>query len=119
MDRKQTSQVTAGVILVALGLAILSRQLHAPWAWDLGRLWPVVFFIIAAGHLATTEGRILLARATWFLFLGSIFLLHTYRVLPLSRSWPLFIVAGGVALLMEQLACQFGRGRARGPKGGT
>ncbi len=114
MDRKQTSQLSVGVILVGIGIAILSRQMEMPWAWDLGRLWPVVFFIIAAGHLATTEGRLLLARATWFLFLGSIFLLHTYRVLPLNRSWPLFIVAGGVALLMEQLACGLGRGRAKG-----
>jgi len=113
VTRNQTSQIAIGLVLVLIGLAILERRLGLGWNWSLARFWPVIFFVFAAGQLANTEGRLLLARATWFTFLGTIFLLHTFRVVPLRDSWPLFIVAGGVALLMEQIACQLGRGRPR------
>ena len=114
MTGKQSSRVAFGLILIALGVTLLARQLDFGWAFSIGRLWPVVFFAIAAGHLANAEGRLLLARATWFTFLGTIFLLHTFGVMSLRVSWPLFIVAGGVSLLMEQIARQLGRGRGKG-----
>jgi hypothetical protein len=38
------------------------------------------------------------------MFLGSLFLAHTFRVLTLDRSWPLFIVAGGVSILLGSCA---------------
>jgi hypothetical protein len=34
------------------------------------------------------------------MFLGALFLAHTYRILTIDRSWPLFIVAGGVSILL-------------------
>jgi len=115
--RDETSRVTFGLILILLGSVLLAREFHLHWFSDVGRLWPVVFFAIAASHLANTEGRLRLARATWFIFLGSIFLLHTFHVASLRDTWPLFIVAGGVSLLMEQVACQFGRRNEAGPTG--
>ena len=114
MARRRSSSVALGLILVLLGVGLLARQMDVDWASNIGRLWPVVFFAIAAGHLANTDGRLMLARATWFTFLGTIFLLHTFHVMSLRVSWPLFIVAGGVSMLMEQLACQLGRDRAKG-----
>jgi hypothetical protein len=117
--QRQTSGLTFGIILVLVGLGLLAREFHMDWSVDFGRLWPVVFFAIAAGHLANTERRLHLARATWFIFLGTIFLLHTFHVASLRATWPLFIVAGGVSLLMEQLASHFGRrdGTDDGPHG--
>ena len=109
MRRDESSRVTFGLILVFVGVALLAREFHMNWFGRIGQLWPLVFFAIAAGHLANTEGRLKLARATWFIFLGSIFLLSTFHVASLRDTWPLFIVAAGVSLLMEQLACQLGR----------
>lgn len=102
VERKQASQVTTGALVVAVGLILLGNQLHWGWAWDFGRLWPIVFFVLGIGRLvsASEDGR--WGSAFWFLFLGTIFMLHTYRVLRLHDSWPLFVVAGGVSLLFPK-----------------
>jgi hypothetical protein len=106
--------VTVGLILILLGGLFLAREFDLMQSLHIGRLWPVVFFAIAASHLASTDGRLMLARATWFTFLGTIFLLHSFDVVSLRQSWPLFIVAAGVSLLMEQLARQLGGRPAKG-----
>jgi hypothetical protein len=32
---------------------------------------------------------------------GAVFLLHTFRILSLRQSWPLFIAAAGAAVLLD------------------
>lgn len=116
MRKDESSRLTFGLIFILIGLVLLAREFHVSWFSNIGRLWPVVFFLMAAGQLANTERRLQLARATWFIFLGSILLAHTYRVASLRDTWPLFIVAAGVSLLMEQLAVQLGRHEGRNSK---
>ena len=99
MDSKQASQVTTGLVVVAIGLMLLAGQLDAEWAWDFGRLWPLIFVVIGAGKLLSSESR---GSAAWFLFLGGIFLMHTFRILSLGRSWPLFVVAAGVSVMFPK-----------------
>ena len=110
MERKSVKHVIWGLMLIGLGVALLARQMHLSWAPDLARLWPLVFYAMGAAHLSSPRASVM-AQGIWFLFLGTIFLLHTYEVLRLRDSWPLFIVAAGAALLMGQLACQLGFGR--------
>lgn len=110
MDRKSAKHVIWGLMLIGLGVALLARQMHLSWAPDLWRLWPVVFYAIGAARLSTLRASGT-AEGIWFLFLGTIFFLHTYEGLRLRDSWPLFIVAAGVSMLMGQLACQLGRRR--------
>ena len=106
MDSKQASQVTTGLVVVAIGLVMLAGQFDSHWAWDFGRLWPFIFVVIGAGKLLSSESR---GSGAWFLFLGGIFLMHTYRIMSLSRSWPLFIVLGGLSIMFPK-----SRGRADG-----
>ena len=107
MDRQQASQFTAGLLVISVGLILLVSQLGSTWGWNFSRLWPVVFFVLAAGQVANREKEDW-GSAVWFLFLGGIFLMHTFRVLSLGHSWPLFIVAGGLGMI-------FGKsGRSRG-----
>jgi hypothetical protein len=42
VDRNQTSQVTAGVLLIALGLVFLGQRLDLITGLDISRLWPVI-----------------------------------------------------------------------------
>lgn len=100
MERTKASQLTKGLVVVAIGLILLAGQLDVRWAWDFGRLWPIVFFVLALGRLlGGREGR---RGGIWFLFLGVMFLMHTYDIFHLHRSWPLFIVAGGVSLMFAE-----------------
>ena len=99
MDAKQASQVTVGLVVVAIGLMLMAGQLDYDWAWDFGRTWPLIFVVIGAGKLLSSESR---GSAAWFLFLGGIFLLHTYRILSLGRSWPLFVVVAGIGIMFPK-----------------
>jgi len=103
VDSKQASQMTTGLVVVAIGLMLLAGQFDSTWGFDFGRLWPLIFIFLGLGRLASPER----GSAVWFLFLGGIFLLHTFRVVSLRDSWPLFIVAAGVSMMFRQ----DGRGR--------
>ena len=99
MDSKQASQVTTGLIVVAIGLMMLAGQFDTGWSLDLHRLWPLIFVVIGAGKLLSSESR---GSGVWFLFLGGIFLMHTYRILSLGRSWPLFVVVAGLSIMFPK-----------------
>lgn len=109
MERRQASQITTGLLVIAVGLVLLTSQLNVGWAWNVGRLWPVIFLVLGVSRFlnADRDGR---GAGVWFLFLGVIFLLHTYRIWSVGHSWPLFIIAGGVAMLFPR---ERRRGRRR------
>jgi hypothetical protein len=100
VDRNRTSQVTAGVLLIALGLVFLGQRLDLITGLDISRLWPVILLVIGVGKFfgPRIEGQP--RSGMWLMFLGTLFLAHTYRILTIDRSWPLFIVAGGVSILL-------------------
>jgi hypothetical protein len=99
MDSKQASQVTTGLVVVAIGLIMLAGQLDLEWGFDVGRMWPLIFVVIGAGKLLSSESR---GSGAWFLFLGGIFLMHTYRIMSLGRSWPLFVVVAGLSIMFPK-----------------
>lgn len=109
-------QLTQGVVLVGVGGILLAGQLPLDLAWDFGRIWPLVFVVLGVGRLISAPVDGGWGSAVWFLFLGGIFLMHTFRVLSIQRSWPLFIVAGGVAMIVGGLSarlCRPAAGRGR------
>lgn len=107
MDRRQSSQITGGIILIVIGVIFLSQRV---WALDgvrMDRLWPL--FLIVPGMIRLLfpgEGR---GSGFMLIFVGSLLLLHTYDILPMQKSWPLFIVLAGVSML-------FGRSHRRGAR---
>jgi len=100
VDGRQAKQLTTGILLVTIGLIFLGERLEPGTAWDFGRLWPVILLVVGLGRfLSPHEGRP--SGGIWFLFLGVLFLMNNYRVMSLRQSWPLFIVAAGVSILLS------------------
>ena len=97
MTSRQASQFTFGLMLVVIGLIFLSGELTGHAA--MRHLWPVVFLVIGVGHLVRTDESGRLGTGLWFLFLGGVLLLHSYDILSLRQSWPLFIVAVGASTM--------------------
>ncbi len=97
MDNKQVSQLTTGLIVILVGLMLLGGQWRV--GLDIGRLWPL--FLIAAGvaQFMRMNDDGTRGNGTWLLFLGTLFLLNSYRIVRFSDSWPLFIVAAGVGII--------------------
>lgn len=92
--------MTTGAIIIVVGLLLLAGQLDS--GWHFGRLWPLILVALGAGkYLSTTpDGR--RGDGLWLLSLGGIFLLHTFRILSLQHSWPLFIVLGGLQIMLNR-----------------
>jgi len=112
MDKEQKSQLSLGLVLIVVGLVFLAKQLHLISGLDVGRLWPLVLIVIGLARLGTPDEQGRRGRqGHMLLMVGSIFLLDTFRVLRLGDSWPLFIVAAGVTMLLSRGDC--------GPNGRT
>lgn len=110
--RRDQSHLVWGIVLIALGALMLVDQLQistAPWGirLNVGRLWPLILVVIGVARLVTSFGSERPLRGLWLILLGGLFLLHTYDVMHLSESWPLFIVAAGVSIMFGD------RGRGR------
>jgi hypothetical protein len=116
VDSKHLRHALFGVMLIGVGVAILARQMGWSWAPDLRRLWPLLFLFIATAHLSSRRG-LLQPMPIYFVCLTAIFLLHTHRVFVLRDSWPLFIVAAGLLVLIAQLAQQADRRRRAADRG--
>ena len=118
MDHQQTKKLTFGLIVVAIGLMLFARQLDLGWSFHFSRLWPGIFLVLAVGQFLGSD-RDGWRGGAWFLFLGAIFFMHTFHVLRLTDSWPLFVVAGGVSLMFPEAACGPDRKNPAPPAGFT
>lgn len=111
-------KLVTGLFLVALGLAFLFDRLY--W-WDtheLLRLWPL--WLIAFGLLRVAfprDGRSRLA-GFWPVLIGGIFLMDTLDTLSIRESWPLFIVGGGLLMMLRAsgIGCRPSRADSGSPR---
>ena len=110
MDSKKVSQLTAGMLIVTVGVLMLAGQLDV--FHDFGRMWPIVFVVLAFSSFAKQDDPNRVGGALWFLFMAGIFFMHNFRVLRLHDSWPLFIVAAGLGMI-------FGRSPSRTDRAGS
>jgi hypothetical protein len=108
VDRKQRSQAMTGILMITVGLIFLAERLDLAAGLDMSRLWPLFPIVFGIGRVITADdedrrrhGRF---SGLWFVFVGAVFLLHNYGVMPIAQSWPLFIVAGGVSILLGRRA---------------
>lgn len=104
MNQNRSSQLIGGLILIVMGVIFLSERVWYVHGLGMDHLWPLFMIVPGAVRLLFPgEGR---AGGLWLLFVGCVMLLHTYDVLPLQRSWPLFVIMGGLSMI-------FGRSHRR------
>jgi hypothetical protein len=119
----RSSQILMGVLMVAVGLIFLSDQMGWVLGWHLSfsRLWPLLLIVLGVGRVIVhddvevtgqalpgdagvgttpTQRRYRLGDGFWLVLVGTLLLMHTNHVMRLDQSWPLFIVGGGLALIL-------------------
>jgi hypothetical protein len=108
MTGRQASQITKGMVLVVIGLLLLAGQIHIAWDWndefgrvDAGRLWPLILVTIGIGRFLAPREDGHWPGGVVLVFLGGVFLMHTLDVMSLRDAWPLFIVAGGLSVMLS------------------
>lgn len=101
VTREQAKQTTIGAMLIGLGVVLLGNQFEWGPIWSVHRLWPLVLIVIGVPSLLFGDKDRNHGGGLCLTMTGVIFLLHTFRVLSLRQSWPLFIVAAGAALFLD------------------
>jgi hypothetical protein len=117
------SRIGMGIVLIVVGGLFFLDRLGYDWGWGwhptIARMWPVLLIVMGLLRLFSpgspaktttvsrpdgTETRVergsRSAGGEWLLVVGVLMLLHENRWLMLEQSWPLFIVAAGLLLLM-------------------
>lgn len=98
-----TPKLVSGLLLVTMGTIFLLDRLYWFDASEAFRLWPL--WLMAFGVLRVAfpgRSRTRLA-GFWPILIGSIFLLDTFDVMSIRESWPLFIVGGGLLMVLRAL----------------
>jgi hypothetical protein len=92
-----------GLVIVLLGAIFLADNLGVVDVGSIGRFWPAILILLGIGSIARPGHR---GGGAWLLFLGALFLLHTFGYFRLRESWPLFIVAAGIGMIVRSFAFQ-------------
>jgi len=109
--RNERSGIGTGILLITIGLLFMvDRRGYASF----DRLWPVILIVLGAISLLFPRERVgvvvvgrrgrVVRRSSrsggiWLLFIGVLFLANQNHWLSIRESWPLFIVAGGLAMI--------------------
>jgi hypothetical protein len=88
-------------MFIAAGVVLLATQVDWGPDWSMGRLWPVILIVMGVPTLLFGDKAGNRGGGAWLAMTGAVFLLHTFRFLSLRQSWPLFIAAVGVAMLID------------------
>lgn len=109
MGRDRNS-IGAGIVLITVGLIFLAdRQGYGGF----GSFWPLILIAMGASKFFSS-GDDMFSRSDrrcrrgdtryggiWLIMVGVIFLLHQNHIWRISQTWPLFIVAGGVGIILS------------------
>lgn len=117
-DGHSAGRISAGLIVIAVGVALLVDRLELADSRMIGRLWPFVVLILAIARLMGPRlnrrgGRARLGGG-WLLVVGVWGLVSEFRLwdLDYSRSWPLLVIGAGIMIVVRALVVgAYGCGR--------
>jgi len=102
-DRKRTSRVVAGVLLLLVGGLFLFQNLGLIHAGRLGDYWPLLLVWLGLTRLLGPRRAHHFASGAVLLVLGVLFQLDRLGVFwfRIHDFWPVLLVIAGVALITE------------------
>ncbi len=98
-ERHKTARVLIGLILVALGVALVAGNIGWLGDFSIWRYWPAAILAIGLYKLANSESHKERLSGFWFVFLGLwllVSILHWFD-LSFKDTWPAVIVAAGIS----------------------
>ena len=96
------ARVAIGLLIVALGVALLLDRAGVIDAFGRSSFWPFAILCVGLVKLADRpeHGP---RQGGWWVFFGVWLLLSDMRVLRFRDSWPLFLVAIGISIVWNQI----------------
>jgi hypothetical protein len=96
------ARVAIGLLIVALGVALLLDRAGVIDAFGRSNFWP--FAIICVGLVKLAQRPAHGPRqGGWWVFIGVWLLLNEMGVWRARESWPLFLVAIGISIVWKQI----------------
>ena len=95
------AKFTMGLFLIGVGATFLFDRFYGWNSHEVLRLWPlwlIAFGVIRVAYPGRGRSRI---AGFWPVLIGSIFLMDTLDVMHIHDSWPLFIVGGGILMMLR------------------
>jgi uncharacterized membrane protein HdeD (DUF308 family) len=100
-DGFDVGQFSAGVLLLLVGGLFLFDRFDLIEGIRFGQLWPVLLIYFGLVRIVWPRKEGSRRGGAWMLMIGALFLLHTFRVVRLHDSWPMFIVFAGVLIIWQ------------------
>jgi cell wall-active antibiotic response 4TMS protein YvqF len=96
------ARVTIGLLIAALGVALLLDRAGVIDAFGRSNFWPFAIICVGLVKLANrpVDGP---RQGGWWVVIGVWLLLTEMRVLRFRESWPLFLVAIGISIVWNQI----------------
>ena len=103
-----------GLMIIALGVVLMLDRAGIVNLFGRSTFWP--FIIIAFGLVKLSQRHDDDRRHGWgWLFFGVLMLLNEMRVLRFRDSWPLFLVAVGIGIVLKEVSGRRGKPGPQGP----
>lgn len=101
-DRRKNGQLIAGVIILALGVALALESFSGLDVHGLFHLWPLIVIGIGVARLVGAETAKQRSGGLLLVALGCWFLINTLRIYGLDwgESWPLLLILLGISKLI-------------------
>jgi hypothetical protein len=96
------ASVTIGVLIMALGVALMLDRAGVIDAFGRSSFWPFVLICIGLVKLADRPANGP-RQGGWWVFFGGLLLLNSMHVLRFRDSWPLFLVAIGISIVWNSI----------------
>ena len=95
--------VTAGLMLVLIGVLLALRKLDLMTADPFHQLWPLALVVVGVAKLFGRTGRVLSGWGVWLVLVGFWFLADNFEVFGPSRvlTGPVVIVITGLVLVLK------------------
>lgn len=100
-DDRESGRRVAGFVLIVLGLVMLLGRLDLPDPWHLYDVWPVLIIVLGVARFWSQRSGRRRGAGLGMVVAGATLLLHTQGIVSLRDSWPLFIVGGGISILVS------------------
>jgi hypothetical protein len=96
------ARFAVGLLIVALGFALLLDRAGVVDAFGRSNFWPFALIAVGLVKLANPQEHGP-RQGGWWVFFGVWLLLEQMRLLRFRDSWPLFLVAIGVSIVWSQI----------------
>lgn len=115
MSKETLNRLIWGLFLIAIGGMLLAANLGVDLPHRVWNYWPFLLIAMGIARMLFVGGREGVSDGFWILLGGLYGWISIWHVggLSWSTAWPIFVIAGGLSVLIRPAFLRCGRGQSR------